>query len=77
MNIDKETIIAMAKKAGFDEDEGEIIVGYYSETINNRLAIFANLVAAHEREECARICQSGDYEYKNGVDCAKEIMGKG
>jgi hypothetical protein len=50
MNIDEITHIA--RKAGFVGFDGK----------NKTLAKFAKLVAAHEREECAKLCEE-QYEY--------------
>ena len=44
MNIDEITL--MARKAGFVGFDGK----------NKTLCKFASLVAAHEREECAKLC---------------------
>jgi len=45
MNIDEITL--MARKAGFVGFDGK----------NKTLCKFAALVAAHEREECAKVCE--------------------
>ena len=47
-------IIELAKQAGFVEyelDDGT------TEAFDKRYAKFAALVAAHEREECAKLCE--------------------
>ena len=52
----REEIIRMAQEAGFDYDEAdkEIIVGYYGDNVTPQLERFAKLVAAAERERCAK-----------------------
>jgi hypothetical protein len=53
----QEEIIEMARQAGFNVS-GELILddmGYV--TITNRLEAFAKLVAAKEREACAKECE--------------------
>ena len=39
---------------------------------NGLLAIFAELVAAHEREECAQVCEDAKQEY-NGIGHEREL----
>ena len=53
-------IIELAKRAGIDEYE----FGYMDIT-KAELDKFAELVAAHEREECAKLC---DGMYDDSVD---------
>jgi hypothetical protein len=47
----RDDIIRMAREAGFADGVGDI-VGFEG------FERFANLVAAHEREECAKICDA-------------------
>jgi hypothetical protein len=49
-------IIELAKQAGLQTDSAGVWVddGY----INDQLERFAELVAAHEREACAKLCES-------------------
>jgi len=57
----QDEIIEMAKEAAFNVS-GELILddmGYV--TITNRLEAFAKLVAAKEREACAKICDEFCY----------------
>jgi glycine/D-amino acid oxidase-like deaminating enzyme len=73
----KDDIIRIAKKAGFkDMAEAE-----YWHPLFKR---FAALVAAHEREECAKVCESLDLPTVVGkswdegtIDCAKAIRARG
>ena len=44
--------IRMAREAGFADAEGVVHPAY-------QLEAFANLVAAHEREACAKVCEAG------------------
>ena len=50
----KDDIIRMAREAGFADGVAEIVglAGF---------ANFANLVAAHEREACAKVCEEHTY----------------
>ena len=64
-------IIELAKKAGFVEyelDDGT------TEAFDKRYAKFAALVARHEREECAKLCDNQTeelYASRDTVDCAE------
>lgn len=53
-------IIELAKRAGIDEYE----FGYMDIT-KAELDKFAELVAAHEREECAAVCEDVKQEYES------------
>ena len=68
--MDREEIIRMAREAGFTE--GDISL------FPDLIAHFAALVAAHEREACAKVCEDMDH---NGVmiaaDCAAAIRARG
>ena len=71
-------IIELAKRAGIDEYE----FGYMDIT-KAELNKFAELVAAHEREECAKVCDSewsGDadaYDYSIASnECAAAIRAR-
>ena len=59
--MNKETIIRLAREAGWQYADGDD--GY------NPLWRFAALVAAHEREECAKVC---DRIYHGWLDCDPE-----
>jgi hypothetical protein len=71
--MDKEEIIRMAREVGieFDPRWGTCYTG------NVQLERFAALVAAHEREACAKVCDGMDH---NGVmiaaDCATAIRAR-
>ena len=49
--MDRDTMIALAREAGFADGVVEIVglEGFFR---------FAALVAAHEREECAKVCEA-------------------
>jgi hypothetical protein len=58
-------IIELAKQAGFQDADWNYIKG---------LARFAALVAAHEREECAKLCEEPGWNAANW--CAKAIRAR-
>ena len=72
--MDREEIIRMAREAGFDPHDMS------DDFTCNLIDIerFAALVAAHEREACAKVCDGMDH---NGVmiaaDCAAAIRARG
>jgi hypothetical protein len=50
--MDIEQIIQWAREAGFSVHDGVVTGGAVD------LEAFAKLVAAHEREECAKVCET-------------------
>jgi len=48
--MNKDTIIRLAREAGLDTND--------SAWLSIRFERFAALVAAHEREECAKVCEA-------------------
>ena len=69
-------IIELAKQAEFSDREIQIA--------HDNFARFAALVAAHEREECAKLCDNRTeelYASRDTVDCAEwlanEIRARG
>jgi hypothetical protein len=72
-------IIKLAKQAGYETDMFGI--GIWDSAEFNR---FAQLVAQHERECCAKVCESMDepnlqlrYEYRRGaLNCADAIRAR-
>jgi hypothetical protein len=75
----KEEIIEMAKQVGFEEHQAKF---------DTRLEPFAKLVAQHEREACAEICDGfylswidiqGRYEFmgEGASECAIAIRARG
>ena len=75
--MNREEILLIAKQSG-------VRLASYSDTVDHRnvypheLERFAKLVAAAEREECAKVCEDMDH---NGVmiaaDCAAAIRARG
>lgn len=60
--MDRDDVIRIAKEAGLQEHSGNTS-GLWGGWIDDLLA-FASLVAAHEREECAKACEEvGTYDY--------------
>ena len=78
--MDREDIIRMAREAGLDPD-----LWNYTDAFER----FAALVAKHEREACAKVCEGlgvhpalnvfngGPEWYKHGKDCAAAIRARG
>jgi hypothetical protein len=63
----QDDIIRMAHEAGFADDKGVVHPAY-------QLEAFANLVAAAEREACAKVCDDYDVaEDVNSCDTAEGI----
>jgi len=67
----REDIIRMAREAGFADGVVDI-VGFEG------FANFAALVAAHEREECAKLCEEvdGRITHYRAPDCAVAIRAR-
>ena len=67
--LNREDIIRMAREAGFLCDEDWITYGL------SQFEHFAALVAAHEREECAKVCErrAKKYEYETDVYAFEHI----
>ena len=59
--MDREDIIRMARGAGFASPDGSFITWDASD---EQLERFAALVAAAEREACAKVCEDIDTEYE-------------
>jgi hypothetical protein len=77
-------IIDMARQVGFSVS-GELILDDAGRTtITNRMEAFAKLVAAKEREACAKVCdelppvgESKQWERATLKDCAAAIRARG
>ena len=69
--MNRDTVIALAREAGYGEAMSDLHAP--------ALARFAALVAAHEREECAKVCDEyNDGRYANTADlCAAAIRSRG
>ena len=83
--MNRDDIIRMARGAGLESiidicDDGSRIVGVPD---FDKLERFANLVAAAEREECAKVCEETtaawtEHLYNEGsMDCAAAIRARG
>jgi hypothetical protein len=69
--MNRNDIIRMAREAGLCDEEGR---DSDSIVITSYLERFANLVAAAEREECAKVCDAKvDDEYATGKVDHNEI----
>jgi hypothetical protein len=66
--MNREDIIRMAREAG-------VYLAHTELTLMTGLERFANLVAAHEREECAKVCEDS-VEYA-ADELARQIRAKG
>jgi hypothetical protein len=78
----KEQIIEMAREAGFNVEQGFLLRLTFTSPSN--LERFAHLVAAAEREACAKVCEnmSGPIEtynpkYVHYIGCAAAIRERG
>ena len=74
----QDEIIKMAKLAGWEMDNScvlspQILWYIYQE----QLETFAKLVAQHEREACARVCEEYADDSRTGATCAKTIRARG
>jgi hypothetical protein len=64
----------LAKEAGFDWHTGWTL----EDDAPNRFETFAKMVAAHEREECAKACEEvGQWPSLGPKDCAYAIRERG
>ena len=82
----REDIIRMARDSGFlilkFDGEDEVMEGDGNCFQTYEIESFAELVAAHEREECAKICESYQdavdrHKWPNGYECAAAIRARG
>ena len=79
--IKQDEIIRMAREAGFEVNyykslESEEVVSF-DPIITYNLERFAALVAAHEREACAKVCETDEFCCKCGDECAVAIRARG
>jgi hypothetical protein len=75
----RDDIKRMAQEAGFEEGYGNHLFppGDYREEVvpvTDEIIRFAALVAAHEREACAKVCDG--WMHANGNDCAEAIRAR-
>ena len=73
----RDDIIRMAREAGFEADESACDVwitdGYWAKELER----FAALVATHEREQCAKVCEAeGKRVDASWVGCAAAIRAR-
>ena len=71
----QDEIIRMARDAGLAR-----YVQTEKTCVSNALERFADLVAAHEREACAKVCEEEHDKSKfgvNGMHCAAAIRARG
>ena len=81
VDVDRELIIRLAREAGLEilsldgEDEVGCGDGYHIQT--DLIERFASLVAAHEREECAKVCEDeGERIDASWMSCAAAIRSR-
>ena len=80
--LNQEDIIRMAREAGFDTSKMAQEAGFLCEEDWAKHGLqkferFANLVAAHEREECAKFCRDTHGFYGFGHVFATGIRARG
>ena len=64
----KDDIISWAMESGFADSEGIVHAAYHLEA-------FDNLVAEHEREECANLCEQWDASHPDVLATAIRARG--
>ncbi len=69
--MNRDDIIRMAREAGFYVD------GHFHRTFGIAVEHFANLIAAAEREECAKVCEEWGAFNKIAAECAEAIRARG
>jgi hypothetical protein len=74
--MNRDDVMRMAREAGYVYHVGGTVP--YSQFSNNQLQRFANLVAAAEREACAKVCEAeGERVDASWVSCAAAIRARG
>ena len=69
----REDIIAMAREAGFEQDtDGCIYIADRDGDCNAEIERFATLVAAAEREACAKVCDEFAEAYEIEEEGARQ-----
>lgn len=73
----RDDIIRMAREAGFS-DASELELNVEWTCVESEIKHFANLVAAAEREACAKVCEAeGERVDASWVSCAFAIRERG
>ena len=77
--MNREEIIRMAMEAGMPEWLQE---DWFADPFDSFAMKFANLVAAAEREACAKVCEEYQdavdrHRWPNGYECADAIRARG
>ena len=77
--MNKDDIISMAREAGFDLTMFELSLGFVTHGTHEEFEHFAAIVAAAEREECAKLCESlnEDFDSLHVESCAEAIRSRG
>ena len=82
--MDRDDIIRMAREAGMigTGEAGNELERLYREAILDALPRFAYLIAAAEREACAKVCEEYQdavdrHRWPNGYECADAIRARG
>lgn len=74
--LSRDDVIRMAREAGFESNS--LGMTYTSGSLPELLQRFANLVAAAEREACAKVCEAkGERVDASWVSCAAAIRARG
>lgn len=68
----RDEVIELALEVGAYKDESEVVF-----LIVKELEQLVERVAAHEREECAKACESTGILRGNARDCARVIRARG
>ena len=83
-NMTKDEIIEMLKQVGIRFRRDVFYSGYCDGVHGDELEAFAKLVAQHEREACAELCEMLDVANPKGkswdegtIDCANAIRARG
>ena len=75
--MDKATVIELAREAGASDITSHRWTSWVGTQSTDFLERFAALVAAHERAECAKVCDEVDRRWINQADkCAAAIRSR-
>jgi len=72
-------IIELAKQAGMEQDGDMWFSNLYKTDMDvhiSHLEVFAKLIAAHEREECAKLCEEAHWSLDDREEYAKAIRAR-